>query len=334
MDAARPASPRMTVEPRWLLFIHRIPPKPSYLRVKIWRRLQSVGAIPVKNTVYVLPFSDQAREDLQWISQEIVRSGGEAVTCEAVFVEGLSDDDVRQLFVAARDADYAELATEAARVVGAVPAGAVVEAKLRWSVEADLARVRRRLAAIVAIDFFNAGGRADVQAHLEAGDALLRDPPAPAPASEGAVGDAADFRGRVWVTRRGIHVDRIASAWLIRRFIDPEATFRWVPGKAHVPEKGELRFDMFEGEFTHEGDLCTFEVLLRRFGIEDRALHAIADMVHDIDLKDSKCGRPETPGFERLIAGIALAHKEDDDRLARGSSLLDDFYESFRRQGG
>ena len=139
-------------------------------------------------------------------------------------------------------------------------------------------------------------------------------------------------RGRTWVTRKGIHVDRMASAWLIRRFIDPEARFKFVPGRGYRPQAGELRFDMFEAEYTHDGDRCTFEVLVEKFQPEDRALRPVAQIVHDIDLKDSKFGRPEVQGIERLVAGIAMAHREDEERLARGSAVFEDLYEYFRRK--
>jgi hypothetical protein len=136
------------------------------------------------------------------------------------------------------------------------------------------------------------------------------------------------------VTRKGIHVDRMASAWLIRRFIDPEARFKFVPGKDYRPLPGEVRFDMFEAEFTHEGDRCTFEVLIRKSRLDDHALRAIAQIVHDIDLKDSKFGRSEAPGIARLVAGIALVHREDDERLAHGSAVFEFLYECFRKKQG
>ena len=140
--------------------------------------------------------------------------------------------------------------------------------------------------------------------------------------------DRASYRARTWVTRTGIKVDRMASAWVIRRFIDPEARFKFVPAKGYEPEKGELRFDMFDAEFAHEGDLCTFEVLVQRFGLADPALRAIAEIVHDIDLKDAKYGREEAPGVGQLVAGIAAAHPDDEARLARGAALFDDLYAS------
>jgi hypothetical protein len=139
-------------------------------------------------------------------------------------------------------------------------------------------------------------------------------------------------QGRVWVTRKGIHVDRIASAWLIRRFIDPDARFKFVPARGYRPATHELRFDMFEADFTHEGDRCTFEVLVQRFGLKDLALGPIAEIVHDIDLKDDKFARADTEGVARVIAGLALAHREDDERLEHGSSLFEHLYHYFRRK--
>ncbi len=141
--------------------------------------------------------------------------------------------------------------------------------------------------------------------------------------------DRAEYRGRTWVTRTGIKVDRMASAWLIRKFIDQEARFQFVPAKGYRPDKGELRFDMFEAEFTHEGDLCTFEVLVQRFGLADPGLRAVAEIVHDIDVKDAKYGREEAAGIGQLVAGIAAAHPEDEARLARGTALFDDLYAAY-----
>jgi hypothetical protein len=138
------------------------------------------------------------------------------------------------------------------------------------------------------------------------------------------------LKGRVWVTRQGVQIDRIASAWLIRRFIDPAARFKFVPGRAYSPRAGEVRFDMFEGEYTHEGDRCTFEVLLARAGLDDPALGAIGEIIHDIDLKDGKYGREETAGIRNVMAGIASSQRDDEQRLARGAAMLDDLYEYFR----
>jgi hypothetical protein len=136
------------------------------------------------------------------------------------------------------------------------------------------------------------------------------------------------------VTRSGVHVDRIASTWLIRRFIDPDARFRFVAPDDHEPAAGELRFDIFEAEYTHEGDRCTFQTLLLRFGLVAPALTAIAEVVHDIDCKDGKFARDETAGVERVIAGIVRRHASDAARVERGAAVLDDLYEAFADAGG
>ena len=150
-------------------------------------------------------------------------------------------------------------------------------------------------------------------------------------AAGGAEGAERVAPGRTWVTRQGVFVDRIASAWLIRRFIDPEARFKFVPARGYRPEPGELRFDMYEAEYTHEGERCTFQTLVARFGLRDRALGAVGEIVHDIDCKDEQFGRPETQGVARLLRGIADDTEEDAERLERGGRLFDDLYAAFAR---
>ena len=320
-------------EPRWLLLIHQIPPRPAYLRVKVGRRLQALGAVAIKNSVYALPRGEASMEDLQWVRREIVAGGGEATVCEALFVEGHSDADVTALFNAARDADYTAILGDARAL-----ARTLARAGRRGaggdgteSVRPSLARLRKRLAEVVAIDFFGAPGRAAVERLLSGMEARLQAPPAAARHESKAVSPSG-FRGRVWVTRRGIHVDRMASAWLIRRFIDRKARFKFVAGHDYDPRRREVRFDMYQAEFTHDGDLCTFEVLLRRFRLKDAALAAIGEIVHDIDLKDARFGRAEAAGVDRLLAGIALRNPADTARLAEGGAGFDALYESFRRK--
>lgn len=246
---------------RWLLFIHQVPPKPDYLRVKLRRRLRRLGAVAVKKTVYALPLSDEAFEDFAWLRREVESEGGSAVIAEAEFVEGIGDEELDAMLESER-----------------------------------------------------AGSRD-------------RDPlPALAPDRIRA--------GRTWVTREGVHVDRIASAWLIRRFIDKKARFKFVPARGYKPRTGELRFDMFEAEYTHVGDECSFQTLLRRFALRDRALRAIGEVVHDIDCKDDRFNRPETAGAAALIRGIVKSNATDQKRLERGAALLDDFYEFFSKQPG
>ena len=321
-----------SAEARWLLLIHQVPPKPAYFLVKVWRRLQRLGAVAIKNSVYVLPRTEQTYEDFEWVMREIIAGGGDASICEARFVEGLSDEQVEALFHAARDADYAQLADEVRALFKALPRGKEISDVQRRELEAPLARLRRRFAEVTAIDFLAAPGREAVDGLLAGIEQRLRAQVASSATAGDARGDRASVRGRTWVTRTGIHIDRIASAWLIRRFIDPAATFKFVPGNGYRPERNELRFDMFEAEYTHEGDHCTFEVLVKRFQLEEPALRPIAEIVHDVDLKDAKFERPESSGIDRLVAGIAMAHKADGARLERGAAVFDDLYEYFRRK--
>lgn len=313
--------------PRWLLLFHQIPPKPNYFRVKVGRRLARIGAVALKNSIYVLPQNDATLEDFQWVRREIVTDGGEATICEARLVDGLTDTQVEGLFHSARDVDYAQLAQEARQLLAAGPHKTEEE---KASLADDLVRLRRRLGEVVAIDFFGATGRlvaAGVLAELE--DRLRANAE---PLHKTAPWDLAALQGRTWVTRKGIHVDRIACAWLIRRFIDPGAQLKFVPGREYKPQPGELRYDMFEAEFTHEGDLCSFEVMLKRCKLTDQALLPIAEIIHDIDLKDGKFGRPEVAGIASLIAGIAQRHRDDEARLAQGSDTFEALYEHFSRK--
>ena len=320
-DRRKRSAARETPGGRWLLLIHQLPPKPDYFRVKIWRRLHRIGAVAIKSSVYVLPYTDQASEDFQWLRREIVAGGGEASVCQAAFVDGLSDGQIEALFRAQRDAEYADL-TRAADEVG----------RAEWGGEAEASRLDRRLAEIVSLDHFGAAGRRVAEAAL-ARARERRKPPARrtvrvAPARAGSKGS------HTWVTRAGVHVDRIASAWLIRRFIDPAARFRFVATQTHTAAPGELRFDMFDAEYTHEGDGCSFETLLARFGLKDPALKAIGELVHDIDCKDGKFGRDETAGLERLISGIVRRHAADEARLERGAAVLEDLYDAFGGSSG
>jgi hypothetical protein len=318
---------------RWLLLIPQLPSDPAYLRVKVWRRLQRLGAISVKNAVYVLPASEQGLEDFQWLLREIEQGGGEGMICEANLIDGLTDQAVRELFDSARDADYEEIASQLRTIRAATArrkrkslADELPELKTR------LIKLRRRFTDINAIDFFGAKGRMIVEGLLTEMEKRLIDTDGSDQKDIALQESSAELVGKTWVTRSGVHVDRIACAWLIRRFIDPDARFKFVSAKDHEPSSGELRFDMFKAEFTHVGDMCSFEVLLKRIALNDPALRAIAEIVHDIDLKDSKFGREQVAGIAHVIAGICASQKDDLARIARGSALFDDAYEYFRKK--
>ncbi len=319
----------IATEQRWLLLIHQLPSKPAYFRVKIWRRLQGIGAVAVKSTVYALPANAETQEDFEWLLKEIVEGGGEAMVCEARLIDGLSDGQARALFDAARDEDYEEISKEARSLSSRIEQGAPPEETA--DVRTQINRLRKRLVDIAAIDFFAATGRLSAEGLIaELERRLAKDSDMADKSPETAPQTAADLKGRVWVTRKGVHIDRIACSWLIRRFIDKDAVIRFVPGKGYEPKTGELRFDMFEGEITHEGDRCSFEVLLIRAGLSDPALQAISEIVHDIDLKDAKFGREESTGIASLITGVCAANPQDEQRIAHGAPVFDNLYQYFK----
>jgi len=316
---------------RWLLLIHQLPKEPAYARVKIGRRLSRVGALALKNSVYVLPKTDSTTEDFQWIRREVLEAGGDATVVEAQLALGISDYELEAKFREVKDAEYAQLASEA-RALGQPGAGRNAKRGLseaeRAALHSDVERLVRRVQEIHETDFFGASGREIVSGLL---DELLRktEPPQPVAQSES---EPPRLSARTWVTRTGVHIDRIASAWLIRRFIDPDAVFKFVHAKGYVPVEGELRFDMFEAEFSHEGENCTFETLLRRFDLKPSGLQPVAEIVHDIDLKDAKYARPETQGVAACINGICKLNRSDELRIAQGSAVFEGLFAHFSRR--
>jgi hypothetical protein len=320
---------RSEINPGWLLLIHQIPPKPGYFRVKIWRRLQQIGAVAVKQSVYVMPNTPQAQEDLSWTLKEIVEGGGEASMCEARFLEGITDEQVAALFKAARQEDFSKIIQEAGALHKDIEADPAYSAEAAARFKSQLARLQARLDQVLAIDFFPSPERSAAEMALENLGSLLKG------ALDSETAPAArvkELKGRTWVTRENVFVDRIACAWLIRRFVDPGAEFKFVNSKKYRPQAGELRFDMFEAEFTHAGDQCSFEVMVERLNLDRRVLGPLAEIVHDIDLKDDKFGRPEAAGVKALMTGVTAACPADIDRIERGAGLFDDLLEFFRHQ--
>ena len=283
----------------------------------------------VKGAVYVLPNRPDCIESLQWVARELVELGGQASLCEGQFFDAATHDEIEQLFVSARDADYAELTERARTVAKKLRPQRIDEARLT-NLDAQITKLRARLAEIVAIDFCHASGRETTEGvivHLANRLIALR---SPGKKPETSRDPMARPVGAVWITRLGVHVDRIASAWLIRRFIDHEASFKFVPAKGYLPKRGELRFDMYEAEFTHEGDACTFEVLLSRFGIGDKALQSVAQIVHDIDLKDNKYEREETAGFQHISMVSARSIATTTSELPEAAPCSTGYYAHFQ----
>ena len=320
---ARPAPMSGAAPRRWLILVHQLPPTPTNLRVRTWRRLQGLGAIAVKQSVYVLPDTPESREDFEWLRVEIEGAGGEAIVYCADHVDPAAETDLIDRFRHARQRAYTELASELQR---AQRSGAT--RKRPVDRRRNLEHYRERLAAIERVDFFGSAGRDRVVTLL----AGLEGASAPSHA-KGArarpTGDAADagrYRGRVWVTRPRPGVDRMASAWLIRRFIDADARFGFI---TDVKAAGEaIPFDMFGAGFGHEGDCCTFETLQKTFDIVDSAVSRIGGIVHDLDLKDGKFGAPEAATLGLAIDGLQLSLSDDGALMDQGMTLFEALYRS------
>jgi hypothetical protein len=328
----KPTKPALAGAARWLLLVHQLPAHPAYQRVKIWRRLQALGAVAIKKSMYALPLSDDALEDLLWTAKQIEAGGGETLVCEARLVHGRTNEELRALFDAARAADYARLLAAARplqrRLARRRPAAELARTG------AAVRRLRKRFRELTQIDFFGANGREAADSHvreLETRLAAVTAPPA-GTAKAAPESTARRLRARTWVTRRGVKIDRVACAWLIRRFIDPNATFRFVDPASYAPARGELRFDMADAEFTHRGDRCSFEVLVLEAGLRDPALSAIGEIVHDLDLKDDKFGRPEAEGVRHILAGLTLAIDDDALRIRQAGTMFDNLYRSLQQR--
>lgn len=305
-------------EPRWLLLVHQLPPRPLYLRAKVRQRLALAGALPLKNSVYALPWRDDCLEDLQWIAEEAAAGGGEAFVAEARFLAGVDAKALPGRFNALREADYRRLLGELRRAARAEPA--------------VLARWRRRLEEIAAVDFFGAPGRKEAERAMTSLESRSRSKQERRGGRARPAGHP-ELRRRTWVTRRHPKVDRLASAWLIRRFVDPAARFRFVDPKQARLRPREIGFDMAGGRFSHEGERCTFETLLARLSLDEPVLRAIAEIVHDIDLKEARFARPETEGVRALVEGLVRSQPDDARRLERGIELFEGLYHSLRARG-
>ena len=321
-----PRRPPAASGQRWLVFIHQLPARPSNARVKTWRRLQQLGAVPVKHAVHVLPSSAQAREDFEWLRSEVIGLGGQASIFEASSMTGLEEQQMVSHFREATTRDFLTLNKDIEVMrTHQFRESARGDADARRAVRG----LRERYEQVRARDFFSAPGHEEAQAALAGLGAAANRPskrkaPAPAPTL-----DVREYQHRTWVTRPRPGVDRFSSAWLIQRFIDPGARFTFATSPERAPDA--IPFDMYqEGGFRHEGDRCTFEVLQERFGATDPGVRRIAEIVHDLDLKDDHFRSPHAPTIGSLVEGLRATIPEDGQLLAQGIALFEALYASFQ----
>lgn len=296
------------------------------------RRLQQIGALGLKNSAYLLPENDETLEDTQWLCQEIKQEGGEVWLFRVELISGLTNESLVEAFCAIRNQDYSELLEVGKKLLQNLTEQTEMSQLLDSTIEPDYdqqwRKLNRHYQEVKRIDFFNASGQKDLEEIMNSIDNILHKK-TKAIANKPLL---VDLKSRTWVTRRGIKIDRIACVWLIERFIDPQAKFRFVDLDTYSHQATEIRFDMFEGEFTHEGDQCTFEVLLNHIASNDLALKAVGEVIHDIDLKDGKYQRPEAIGILQVIEGILLRHKDDLKRLEEGKNIFESLYTRFSSQ--
>ncbi len=297
----------------WLLLTFTLPTKRASQRVEIWRKLQRYGTVPLGNSGYLLPSNPANEERFQWLATSIRRYGGEASIVHVRSIDNISTPQLIARFAEARAREYQELIRELQKF-SSLP--------VQKRVVGRLSRLRSRFQEIVEVDFFDSPLQkrvGDLLAQADEARVTTRLP-------ETAPIKRQDYKSRVWVTRPRPGVDRSASAWLIRRFIDPKARFAFAPEERVPP--AAVPFDMFQGGFGHRGDNCTFETLQNDFRIRDRKVKLISEVIHDADLADDKFGRKEGYGIDEVLKGWARQGIPDQELLDRGMQLIEGLYHS------
>lgn len=312
----------------WLLFVHQLPSTASNLRVRTWRRLQQLGALPIKQAVYVLPDTPTAREDFEWLKADVKAAGGEASVFAAGNVETWSDDALVEEFRRVRQEAYATLAREIERALGRPGATRRPRGTRAPAIRRLVEVFRERLGRIERVDFFGSAGRDRVTTLLQRLEEQASAPRRQVERS-GSV-DPKTYTSRLWVTRPRPGVDRMASAWLIKRFIDPQARFAFVADRESVPYAA-VPFDMFGVEFSHRDEGCTFETLCAVFAIQEPAVIRIAAIVHDLDLKDGRFAAQEASTVGTVIEGMQLSTAADAVLLDQGMVLFESLYRAFEQ---
>jgi hypothetical protein len=309
-----------------LLLLVGVPPTPSSLRVRVWRRLRSLGAVPLKRSAYLLPDTPERYEDFQWLAQEIQREGGDATLIRVEQIENMSSENVARLFHEPRDRDYRQLAARYRKALQRLDRKSGAKSE---RAQEELARLTKEHHRIRDIDFMDAPGGAEVR-RLEEVIAMRSRRSEPVRREERPTLDLAKLRGRRWVTRPRPHIDRIASAWLIKRFIDPQAQFVFA-APADFP-KDAIPFDAPGVELSHQGEDCTFETLLKRARLRDRRLVRLAEVVHEADLRDGKFPHEEARGIDVAIRALLAASPDDHQVLGHGMTLFEGLYATTARK--
>jgi hypothetical protein len=290
-----------------------------------------VGTILYRNSVYVLPYSKERLEDFHWLCQQIRDSKGEASVFVSEARDVIEDRTLKQLFIQAREKEYQELENRVAQLesrcmqIRETPSFSASQVKV---LERGLRQLEEIFLEIRRVDFFRHPVANKMERRLkDLRLSLAEAEPRREATKKVAHYSRSEFRGKTWATRAHIHIDRLCSAWLIKRFIDPKARFVFAP-EEKLP-KNAILFDVFGAEFTHRGDRCTFETLLESFRLQDKALLSMAELVHEIDLKDQKFNRPESAGLDMVVRAVSDFSRNDVKVLELGSRILDALFARF-----
>ncbi len=307
----------------WLVFSYSLPSKgQSSPRVTLWRRLRRLGAISIKTGVYVLPAQEECIEGFQWLAQEVQQAQGEALIIRVEQFEGLTDEQVIELFRAARQEDYAELEAQAEKLEKSLNLDSELETH---PLREAIAKLRKRYSEILRIDFFDCPANIHVATRLTRLEQTLS---GSLKTTNLETAKIAEYQDRQWVTRPRPFIDRIACAWFIRRFINPDAVIRY----SSQPQRDEVAFDIKDAEFGHQGNLCSLETMVARFGLNKPGIRAITEIVHELDLRDGLYNRPEAAGVEAVLRGWLLAGLLDTELESRGIALFDGLYSTLLRE--
>lgn len=317
----------------WLLFFYSVPSKPVSNRMKVWRRLAKAGAVQLKGSVYILPGNDEHRELFQWLVSEVEEMKGEAAFVSAERIDSMPDVEIIGLFHGHKDEEYLALKKPVEDIetrVNSIRKGSGAQGLKALS--AHVAKVSRNFEEIRKTDFFSSKAGSVLRSRIGALHTSVRRLAGPVEEAKPVSVTPRrpdEYQGKVWLTRERPFVDRMASAWLIRRFIDRDAVFRLGKEKdLAVPADGRIRFDVSGGEFTHIGDLCTFEVLMKAFGLKDKAVRKIAEIVHELDIRDGKYRNPESSGLEEILNGLRKGVSDDRELLEKGMAVFEMLYAS------
>lgn len=308
----------MTIPKQWILLLYGLPTKKSAARVQLWRQLKKCGALALKTSAYLLPDKLEHHERLQWLAQQVRDGGGEATLIHVTEIEGLNHAEIVRQFNEARALDYAALIATLNKLI------AENRKRLGESFPAELEKLTRQFEDIRKIDFFDCPQAQDAQMLLQRAAGLHNSKTKALPSLV-----IKKFHGKTWLTRPRPGIDRAGSAWLIRTFVDPRA--RFVFGTDPAKHRDAIPYDMFEVEFSHHGDDCTFETLVKRFGITDRTVLKMAEMVHDADLEDGKFQTTECLGINRVLQGWAKSNLSDDELLKRGIECFEALYRQLHK---